>query len=335
MLTNNKNKIAKSALLILAIAALAIGFLLINHKKQKSLALKIGILQFIEHDCLDEAREGFVARLAELGYKDGENVEIDFKNASGDQSICNQMATKFANDKKNLILGIATPAAQALANATKSIPILFTAVTAPDKNGLVDSNEKPGGNITGTSDSIPIEKQTNLINQIFPDAKNVGILYCSGEANSKIQADLAIAELEKSNMQGIAYTVSNSTEIAQVIDSMPNKKIDVIFVPTDNLIVANMPLVSQTAIGLGIPIVCSERNSVKNGALAAYCISYYKLGERTADQAAKILKCEARPESMPIESLSQSEIELTLNPNVAEKQGITIPEELAKDAKRV
>ena len=209
---------------------------------------QIGIVQFIEHDCLDMARRGFIDELAEQGYEDGKNIKIDYQNAQGDQSVCNSIASNFLenNNKKDLILSIATPAAQSVANITKNIPILFTAVTDPVSCGLVKSIEQPGANVTGTSDMVAVEKQISLIKQLKPGAKKVGVLYCSSEANSKVQAQMAAAEAKKLGLEAVDYTVSSSSEVQQMVEYACGM-VDVIFVPTDNLVVSCMPLVSKIA----------------------------------------------------------------------------------------
>lgn len=288
---------------------------------------EIGIIQIVEHDCLDQAKLGFVDGLAELGYIDGENIKIDYKNAQGDQSVCNSIANNFVNgnNKKDLVLAISTPAAQAVANLTKEIPILITAVTDPEASGLVLSNDQPGNNITGTSDMVSIEKQIKLIKELLPKTKKIGVLYCSNEANSEIQAEVAAKESEKLGIETKNYTVSNSNELPQVMECM-GKSVDAVFVPTDNLVVSCMPLVSKLATNNGIPIICSESASVKNGALATYAIDFYELGKLTAKQAAQVLNDERSPDNMPIEHLNNPK--LIFNNETAEKLGISISDKL-------
>lgn len=320
-----KYYIAISVVVLCSITLVFCSNLKVNEGKKE-----IGIIQITEHDCLNQARKGFIEGLAELGYKDGENIKIDYKNAQGDQSVCNSIANSFvnSNSKKDLILAISTPAAQAVANLTKEIPILITAVTAPEACGLVASKEHPGANVTGTSDMVPIEKQIKLIKQILPNAQKIGVLYCSNEVNSKIQAEMASKEAEKLGMKTTDYTVSNSNELPQVMEYM-GKQVNAVFVPTDNLVVSCMPLVSKMATFNGIPIVCSETASIKNGALATYGIDFYELGKLTAKQAVKILNGESTPDNMPIEYLNTPK--LILNNETADKLGITIADDLKGD----
>jgi len=305
------------ALILISLCSFILIFSL-NIKSNKS-KKEIGIIQIIEHDCLDEARKGFIDRLLELGYKDGENLKIDYQNAQGDQSVLNSIANNFVQGKKDLILAISTPAAQAVINLTKDIPILFTAVTEPKFCGLVAPN------VTGTSDMVPVEKQIGLIKQLLPDAKKIAVLYCSNEINSKIQAEMAANAANKLGMETKNYTISNSNELQQVVEYM-DKSIDAIFVPTDNLVVSCMPIVSKIATSHRIPIICSEVASVKNGAVATYGMDYYELGRITARQAADILEGKKKPENMPIEYLKDTK--LTLNYEIIEKLKIKIPEEL-------
>lgn len=279
----------------------------------------IGIIQLTEHVALDAANKGFVDGLKEEGI----NANIDQKNAQGDQSALDTIATKFVNDKKDLVLAIATPAAQAVAGKTKDIPIVVTAVTDAEEAGLVKSNEKPDTNVTGTSDLNPVKEQIELLVKLLPEAKTVGILYCSAEDNSLFQAEIAKKEIEAKGLKHKVYTVSNSNEIQTVVESMAGE-VDVIYTPTDNMIAAGMATVSMVATDNKIPCIVGESGMVDNGGLATYGIDYYNLGKMTAKMAAKILKGEAKPEDMPIEYLEAAECKLSVNKETAEKLGIDL-----------
>lgn len=291
---------------------------------------KIGVCQLVEHAALDASYQGFVDALKEAGFEDGVNIEIDFQNAQGDQANCNTIATKFVNDGVDLILAIATPAAQACANATKDIPILVTAVTDPAGASLVESNEAPGGNVSGTSDLTPVAKQIELLSQLIPDAKNIAVLYCSSETNSKIQSDMAVEEAKKFGIEVTVATVADSNEIQQVVQSLVGK-VDAIYAPTDNVIAAGMQTVALVTEPNNIPVIVGEGNMVTNGGLATYGIDYYELGKQTAAQAVKILAEGANPAEMPIEYLNEAE--LAINTELADKLGITVPEELLSQLK--
>lgn len=292
----------------------------------------IGVIQLLPHTALDAAYEGFVDGLKEAGYEDGKNIKITYQNAQGEQSNCVTIADKLINDKNDLILAIATPAAQAVANKTKDIPILVTAVTDPADAQLVASNEAPGGNVSGTSDLNPIKEQMELLTQLVPGAKKVGMLYCSSEANSEFQVGLAKAELETKGIESVDFTVTNANEIQQVMQSMAGK-VDAIYTPTDNMIANAMVTVSMVANQLKIPIIAAEPGMVENGALATYGLSYYNLGKQTAAMAVKILAEGANPGDMPIEYLQETE--LVINTTTADALGLTIPEDLAAKARMV
>ncbi len=287
--------------------------------------LKIGVLQLIEHVALDSAYEGFVDGLAEAGYVDGENISIDYQNAQGEQANCVTIAQKFVNDDVDLILAIATPAAQAAANLTDSIPILVTAVTDPESAMLVESNEMPGRNVSGTSDLTPVAAQMDLLVDLVPSAETVGLLYTSSEQNSIFQIDLAKKALDSLGLDYIEATVSSSNEIQQVTQSLVGK-VDAIYSPTDNLIAAGMATVGMVAMEAGIPVICGEEGMVMTGGLATYGINYYNLGMQTGAQAVRILKDGANPAEMPIEYLSSGE--LVINEDFANAIGFAIPSDL-------
>ncbi len=290
---------------------------------------KIGIIQLVEHDSLDMARKGFIDGLAEAGYVDGQNIKIDYKNAQGDIPNCTTIAGQFANDNKDLVLAVATQAAQSMASKTKDIPILVTAVTDPADSGLVESNEVPGGNVTGTSDLTPVKEQMQLLTQLCPDAKKVAMLYCTSEANSKFQIDLAKEEAAKYGIEAREKTVSDANDVQSVVQSLVGK-VDAIYVPTDNVIASNMTLVAQIATSNNIPLFVGENNSVENGGLATYSVDYYELGKLTAKQAVRILENGETPANMPIEYLSENK--LYINMDLAKQLGIEIPADLAEKA---
>lgn len=280
---------------------------------------KIGVLQLVQHTALDASNKGFIAALDDAGL----NYTVDQQNASGDQPTCQTIASKLVNDGDDLILAIATPAAQAVAGATTDIPVLVTAVTDPAASDLVQSNDNPGGNVSGTSDLTPVKEQIDLLKQILPDAKTVGILYCSAESNSEIQASMAREAIEAAGMKAVDYTVSNSNEIQTVVTSMVGK-VDAIYAPTDNTIAAGMATVAMVANENGIPTICGEEGMVKAGGLATYGIDYYELGYLTGQQAVKILKDGADISTMPIEYLPKDKCKLTVNEETAKTLGIDV-----------
>ncbi len=288
---------------------------------------KIGVIQLVEHNALDQSYQGFVDGLKEAGYEDGKNIKIDLQNAQGEQSNCETIASKLVNDKSDMILAIATPAAQAVAAKTKDIPVLVTAVTDPASSGLVKSNEAPGGNISGTSDLTPVKEQIELLTQILPDAKKIAILYCSAEDNSIFQAGIAKTEAEAAGLEWEEATVSNTNEVQSVVQSLVGK-VDAIYIPTDNMLAKAMTTVTMVANENNLPCIVGEAGMVENGGLATYGINYYNLGKMTAKQAVDILEGKATTTDMPIGYLSAEECELKINTETATQLGITIPQEL-------
>ncbi|QQE76526.1 ABC transporter substrate-binding protein [Brevibacillus composti] len=299
---------------------------------QETKQLKIGVVQIVEHPALDAARDGFISQLAKNGFEEGKQVVYDKQSAQGNMDTAIQIAQKFNSDKVDMILAIATPTAQAAAQTTSDIPILFTAVTDPVEAGLVKSMEKPEGNVTGTSDMNPVEEQLKLVKELKPEAKTVGIIYSSGEVNSKVQVDAAKAVSDKLGLAIHEAAVTSPTEVKQAAESMVGK-VDAFYVPTDNLVVSSISAVLGVAESQKIPVIAGEENSVKSGAIATYGIDYTKLGEQTADMAAKILKGEAKPADMPVET--QADMKLVINKKAAEKMGVTIPQAMLDRAGEV
>lgn len=288
----------------------------------------IGITQIATHPALDSARQGFIDALKKNGYEEGKNVEFDIKNAEGSQDTATTIAQGFVGDKKDLILAIATSTAQAAKNATDEIPILITAVTDPVSAGLVDSLDKPGGNVTGTTDMNPVKEQLELATKLTT-GKRIGIIYNSGETNSEVQVEIAKQAAEELGLTLELATVTSSTEVKTAAESLVGN-VDAIYVPTDNTVVSALEAVVGVAEEQKIPLVVGEGDSVKRGGLITYGIDYYNLGYQTGEMAVKILKGEAKPEDMPIES--QKDLKLYVNVTEAEKLGITIPQELIDQA---
>lgn len=286
---------------------------------------RIGITQLMEHKSLDAAYKGFVDGLAELGYRDGENITLDYQNAQGEQINCNTIAQKLVQDKCDLILAIATPAAQAAANLTKDIPIIVSAVTDPAAAKLVASNEAPGGNVTGASDLAPIEAQIELIQKLLPEAKTVGMLYSSSEDNSVYQIGLAKAACDKLGLSYVEGTVATMSDVQMTVQYLTTK-CDVIYTPTDNLIASSMPAVSSVATPAGIPVVTGAQAMAEEGGLASLSVDYYELGKLSAQQAIDILVNGKQPATIPV--AYQQNPAVYINKANAEALGLTIPAEL-------
>lgn len=276
--------------------------------KDSEKVYKIGVIQYVQHAALDASNEGFFAALDKAGIK----YEADQQNAAGEPSSCNTIADMLVNNGSDLILAIATPAGQAVAGKTTEIPIIVTAVTDPAESGLVNSNDAPGNNVTGTSDLTPVKEQIELLQKILPDAKNVGILYCSAEANSVLQANMAKEACDAAGLSYIDYTVSSTNEIQTVVESAVGN-VDALYAPTDNMIAAGMATVAMIANENGMPIICGESGMVDQGGLATYGIDYYELGYMAGEMAAKILVEGADPATMPIGYLTADKCEKTVN----------------------
>jgi len=280
---------------------------------------KIGVLQYVQHDALDASNEGFFKALDDLDVK----YEADQQNAAAESSACQTIAQTLVDNKSDLIFAIATPAGQSVAGITSEIPIVLTACTDPAKSGLCESNEAPGTNVTGTSDLTPVKEQMDLLKQILPDVKKVGILYCSAESNSEIQVTMAREALDALGIEHEDYTVSASNEIQAVVESAVGK-VDALYAPTDNVIAAGMSTVGMIAVDNKIPVICGEEGMTNEGGLATYGINYYELGYKAGEMAAKILTEGANPADMPIEYLAAEECELTVNDETAENLGIDV-----------
>lgn len=290
---------------------------------------KVGIVQLVEHEALDSANKGFVDGLAEAGFKEGENVIFDRQNAQGDQANLKNIADRFVNEDSDLILAIATPAVQTVAATTKDIPILGTAVTDYVAAKLVASNEKPGGNVSGTTDMNPVKEQLDLLLKIVPDVKNLGVIYTSSEVNSEIQVQILKDYAKTKNITVVEVTISNVNDIQQAAQNLVGK-VDAVYVPTDNMVASAMPTLTQITTANKIPVLCGEANQVKSGGLITVGIDYYKLGVQTGKMAAKVLSGEAEVGNMPIEA--QTEFAVVVNETAADALGIKIPADVLKGA---
>lgn len=293
--------------------------------------IEIGISQIVQHPALDATREGFKQAFADAGYVDGETVTFDEQNAQGEQATASTIASKFNTDGVDLVLAIATPTAQAAAQAIIDIPVLFTAVTEPEEAGLVESWEAPGSNITGTSDLNPVKKQLELITEVVPETESVGIVYSSGEVNSQVQVDIAKEAAEELGLTIKEATVTNSSEVAQATESLGD--VDAIYIPTDNRVTEGFEAVVQIAEKKQIPLFGAEGGQIERGAIATYGIDYTELGYQTGQMALRILEDGADPAEMPVETLDT--LQLFVNTGAAERLGVTLPETLVEEADSV
>ncbi len=292
-------------------------------------ATNIGVIQLAEHPALDQSYEGFIQALKDAGV----DAHIELKNAQGDPSNCETIVNKFVNDQVDLILAIATNAAQAAANATETIPVVLTAVTDPEFSGLVDSNEHPGHNVTGTSDLTPVEAQIDLLKEILPDAQNVAILFNGAEDNSIFQADMAEKAIAAKGMNAEKVSVSELNQIQSIVESLVGK-VDAIYIPTDNLLAEGMATVTMITNENKIPVIVGEEGQVVNGGLATYGLSYFNLGYKAGEMAVEILNG-ANPAEMAIGYLPAEDCELIINMETVKELGLTIPDTVLNRAKKI
>ncbi len=282
----------------------------------------IGICQLVQHDALDAATQGFKdALIEELGE---DKVRFDEQNAQGDSNTCSTIVNSFVSGDVDLILANATPALQAASAGTNEIPILGTSVTEYGVALDLDNfNGTVGGNISGTSDLAPLDGQADMLQEIFPDAKTVGLLYCSAEANSQYQVDTVKGFLEEKGYECKYYAFSDSNDLSAVTTTATGE-VDVIYVPTDNTVANNTEIVYNICMPAGIPVIAGEEGICKGCAVATLSISYYDLGVATGKMAAKVLTGKANISEMPIEYAPN--FTKKYNPAICDELGITIPD---------
>ena len=283
----------------------------------------IGIIQQMDHVALNSAREGFVQALADNGYVDGESVTLDLQNGQGDQSNLSTIADRFVAEKADLVLAIATTAATTMAGKTVDIPILGTAITDYVSARLVESNEKPGWNVSGTSDMNPVSEQIALLHDLAPEAKTVGVVYTSGEVNSVLQAQMAREAIEALGLTYTEVTVAGTNDVQQAMQQICGE-CEAIYIPTDNVFASSMPIVYGVAVGNRIPVITGESGMAKAGGLATLGISYYDLGYQTGLMAVQVLQG-ANVAEMPVQ-FANSGFEYAVNKTFADEIGIEIPE---------
>ena len=288
---------------------------------KKKDVFRIGISQFITHQSLDATREGFVDELAKQGYVEGKNIEIDLQNAQGEQRNLKTISQQLA-ESSDVVLAIATPSAQSLANTTQTTPVIFSAVTDPVSAKLVESRDHPGGNVTGTSDqsSDAISTQINLIKKVLPKAKTIGILYTQSEPNSVVQKDEAKRLLEEKGFSVVEKTILDSNNVKAAAESLM-AEVDMVFVPTDNIISSTMETVKQVSIKHKVPVFGGSTEMIAVGGLYNYGTNYEELGRQTARMLVRVLKGE-KPENIAVEL--PEKLELHTNKEMADALGIDI-----------
>ncbi|URZ86510.1 tryptophan ABC transporter substrate-binding protein [Floricoccus penangensis] len=327
---NKKLLITLVALVIIVAGAIVVPKLS-SDKKDKSVDsknLQVGVLQFVTHPALDEIYKGVQDGLSDEGFKD---VKINFLNGEADQSKLQTMSKELVSQKNDVLVGIATPSAQSLANATDTIPIVMGAVSDPVGAKLVSNLKKPDKNVTGVSDKFPIDKQLDLMRQILPELKTVGVLYSSSEDNSKSQVAEFKKAAEAAGIQVVEYAVPSTNEISSTVEVAVGK-VDAIYTPMDNTIASAFPTVISVANKAKKPVFPSVDTMVEQGGLAAVAINQHDLGVATGKMAAKILNGE-KVADIPVEEFSK--VKPIINENAAKELGINIPDSVAKDADKV
>lgn len=288
---------------------------------------KVGILQFVTHDALDDIERGIEDGLKEAGYS-GDNVDITLLNAEGDQSKIQTMSKQLVNDNNDVVIGIATPAAQGLASATKDIPVIMGAISDPVGAKLVKDLEHPEGNVTGVSNQVPIQQTVDLIRSLTPSVKTIGVLYASSEDNSKSQVESFKTYAQESGLTVVDYAVPSTNEITSTMSVMTGR-VDAIWTPQDNTIASAFSTVVSAANQANIPIYTSVDSMVKEGGLASVTQSQYELGKATARSAVKVLKG-AAVKDVPVDIVDDGTPSLNLQ--VAQRLNITIPDDVLKTA---
>ena len=291
----------------------------------------IGIEQFAEHGSLDNCREGFLKGLEDEGIKEGDNLTVKYKNAAADMGTAKQISDSLVSDKVDLVCAIATPSAQSAYNAAMKadIPVIYTAVTDPVAAELADKDGKPVGEVTGTSDKLPVEEQLKTIREMLPDAKKIGIMYTTSEANSVSAIEEYKSLVKKYDFELVEKGITTTADVSLAADDLLSK-VDCITNLTDNTVVASLPTILDKANEKKIPVFGSEIEQVKIGCLAAEGIDYIALGKQTGKMAAKVLKGEAEASEQNFETITEPGF--YVNNKVAENLGITVPDDLANNA---
>jgi len=309
--------------------ALALAFAISSpvYAQQKSVA----ITAIVEHPALDAVRDGVKEALAAAGYEDGKNLKWQYQSAQGNTGTAAQIARKFVGDKSDVIVAIATPSAQAVAAATKDIPLVFSAVTDPVAAKLVPSMQPSGTNITGVSDALELDKQIELIKRVAPAAKRVGMVFNPGEANSVVVLEQMRELLPRHGMTLVDAAAPRSVDVGSAARSLIDK-VDVFYTSTDNNVVSAYEALVKVGMDAKIPLVAADTDSVARGAVAAYGMDYKAIGVQTGEMVVRILKGEKPGD---IASETSNKLSLHVNPGSAQKQGVTLAEDLIKDAAKV
>ncbi|EKA7353456.1 ABC transporter substrate-binding protein [Vibrio vulnificus] len=305
---------------LIATAVLAGAALISSHSVMAKTA-KVAVSQIVEHPALDATRQGLLDGLKAKGYVEGENLEFDYKTAQGNPAIAVQIARQFVGESPDVLVGIATPTAQALVSATRSIPVVFTAVTDPVGAKLVKSMEQPGKNVTGLSDLSPVSQHVDLIKELLPNAKAIGVVYNPGEANAVTLVELLKKSAAEKGLKVVESTALKSADVQSATQAIAAKS-DVIYAPTDNTVASAIEGMIVAANQAKKPVFGGATSYVEKGAIAGLGFDYYQVGVQTADYVAAILEGQ-EPGKLDVKVATGSD--LIVNQGTAEKLGITIP----------
>ena len=291
----------------------------------------VAITSIVEHPALDAARDGVRDELKAAGYEAGRNLKVEYQSAQGNTGTAAQIARKYVGDKPDVIVALATPSAQAVVAATRQIPVVYGAVTDPVAARLVKSWQASGSNVTGVSDASPLAKHLELISQLLPQARRVGVIYSPGEANSVAIVAALKQEATKAGLTIVEAAAPRTVDVPSATQSLVGK-VDVIYAPTDNNVMSAFEGIAKVAQQAKLPIVSADTDAAKRGAAVALGLNYYDLGRPAGKLVVRILQGE-QPGSM--DSQVSTSFELVVNPQAAQKQGLTVPEGLLKSAKLV
>ena len=291
----------------------------------------VAITQIVEHPALDAVHEGVKDELAERGYREGENLGLMHESAQGNSAIASQIARKFVGENPDVIVAIAPPSAQTVAAAARNVPVVFSAVTDPVAAKLVQSWEAPGANITGVSDMLPIEKHLDMLQRAMPDAKRIGTVYNPGEANAAALIELLEERLQARGLELVKGAATKTSEVLGAARSLVGKA-DAIYLTTDNTVISAAEAVISVGERAKIPVFAADTATVERGAVAALGFNYYNHGRQTGAMVARVLEG-AGTADMPVETME--ELDLYVNPEAAERMGVTLPEDLIQEAVKV
>ena len=291
----------------------------------------VAITHIVEHPALDAAYQGVKDELAAQGYTEGENLKVMHESAQGNQAIASQIARKFVGESPDVIVAIATPSAQTVAAAARNIPVVFSAVTDPVAAKLVKSWEKPGANITGVSDMLPIDKHLDMLLRVMPDAKRIGTVYNPGEANAVALVEMIEERLNERGLELVKGAATKTSEVLGAARSLVGKA-DAIYLTTDNTVISAAEAVVSVGERAKIPVFAADTATVERGAVAALGFDYYNHGRQTGKMVVRILEG-AETATMPVETME--ELDLFVNPDAAERMGITLSDDLIQEAKKV